>query len=183
LEHHTFQDERIVGGHHTDAIHAVPAGPAETGYVAGNEEICLEPFSCGGYMSETRGGGGRGKKRWHHSTVLPRTVGLKVFRVSKLTILKDSDRVNSAQTTVKFSTWDVVAHTLYWIVVSTPAQPMRICVGYTRVGNTPWTPPASRIWKVADRIHGVADHLAYIDSRWQLSSTAKMLRFSACSSL
>ena len=44
-----------------------------------------------------------------------------VFRVSTLTVLEDSDRVDSAQTTVRFSTWDVVAHTLCWTVVGTPA--------------------------------------------------------------
>jgi len=94
LEYRAFQDGRIVGGHHTDAVHAVPAGPAAAGNarshrVVRSEEICLEPFSCAGYMSETRRGGGRGKKKRRHSTAQPRTVALKVFRVFMLTILED----------------------------------------------------------------------------------------------
>jgi len=127
LEYRAFQDERIVDGHHTDAVHAVPAGPAATAnarihHVVGNEEICLEPFSCGGYMSDMRSGSGGGKKKGRlHSTAQPRTVALKVFRLFMLAILEDSDRVDSAQTMIKFSTWDVVAHTLCWTVVSTPA--------------------------------------------------------------
>jgi len=56
------------------------------------------------HMSETRSGGGRGKKKRRlHSMAQPRTAALKVFGVSMLTILENSDRVDSAQTTVKFS--------------------------------------------------------------------------------
>ena len=71
-------------------------------------------------MSETRSGGGRGKK---NSMVQSRTVALKVFRMSMFTILRleDSDRGDDAQTTVKFSSWDVVTHTLCWTVVRMPA--------------------------------------------------------------
>jgi len=71
-------------------------------------------------MSETRSGGGRGKE---NSMVQPRTVALKVFRMSMLTILRleDSDRGDDAQTTIKFSSWDVVAHTLCWTVIRMPA--------------------------------------------------------------
>jgi len=52
-------------------------------------------------MSETRSGGGRGK---NNSMVQSRTVALKVFRMSMVTILRleDSDRGDDAQTTVKF---------------------------------------------------------------------------------
>jgi hypothetical protein len=37
---------------------------------------------------------------------------LEVLRLSKLTTLEDSDRVNDAQPSVKFTTWDGVIHTL-----------------------------------------------------------------------
>ena len=57
----------------------------------------------GDIMPETRSGGGRGKKRRPHSMALPRTVTLKAFQVSMLTILEDSDRVDSAETTDKFA--------------------------------------------------------------------------------
>jgi len=108
------------------SLTAVIPTPAATGnvrihHVVGNEGICLDPFSCGGYLSETRSGGGRGKKRRPHSTAQPRTVALKVFRVSILTALEDSDRVDSAQTTVKLSIWDIAAHTVCWGVVRTTA--------------------------------------------------------------
>jgi hypothetical protein len=38
--------------------------------------------------------------------------GLEVFRLGKLATLEDSDRVDDAQPSVKFTTWDVVVHTL-----------------------------------------------------------------------
>jgi len=67
---------------------------------------------------------------------------LEVFRVCKLATLEDSDRVDDAQTAVKFSTRYVVIHTLRWTMVRTTARVRDICVGYAHVGNTRWTPPA-----------------------------------------
>ena len=37
---------------------------------------------------------------------------LEVFRVCELATSEDSDRVDDAQTAVKFSSWDIVVHTL-----------------------------------------------------------------------
>jgi hypothetical protein len=41
---------------------------------------------------------------------------LEVFRVCKLATLEDSDRIDDAQTAVKFSTWDIVIHALHWMM-------------------------------------------------------------------
>jgi hypothetical protein len=37
---------------------------------------------------------------------------LEVFRLGKLATLEDSDRVDDAQPSVEFATWDVVVHAL-----------------------------------------------------------------------
>ena len=96
LEDGAFQNQRIVDGHHADALHAIPARLATTGdarihYVIGNEEICLELFAPGGDMSG-RAMAGKGKEEETDPFDGPAKDGcLEVFWVCKLATLEDSN--------------------------------------------------------------------------------------------
>jgi len=64
-----------------------------------------------------RGVAGKGKEEETNPFDGPTKDGcLEVFRVCKLATLEDSDRIDNAQTTIKFSTWDIVIHTLRWMM-------------------------------------------------------------------
>lgn len=118
LEDGPFQNECIVDGHHADAVHAIPTGLAAAGdarihYVIGNEEVCLELFCAGSYLSR-RAVAGKGKEETYPFDGPAEDGCLEVLRVRKLAALEDSDRVDDAQTAVKLSTRDIVVHTLGW---------------------------------------------------------------------
>ena len=97
---------------------------AQIHYVVGNEEICLETFVREIHVRDTQWWWKGKEEETAPFDGQPMTAALKSipgFKISMFTILEVSDRVDAAQTTVKFSSWDIVPHTLCWTVIRTPA--------------------------------------------------------------